>query len=85
MRDGWDRWIGPEGGFVGMTGFGASAPYKTLYKHFGITAEAVVKAAKELRVTGRFRPAHETLTWNCAIFTALGPRVAAKIGYYARA
>ena len=48
VRDGWDRWIGPEGGFVGMTGFGASAPAKTLFKHFGITAEAVVKAAKEL-------------------------------------
>jgi transketolase len=47
VRDGWDRWIGPEGAFVGMTGFGASAPYKALYKHFGITAEAVVKAAKE--------------------------------------
>ena len=47
IRDGWDRWIGPDGGFVGMTGFGASAPYKALYKHFGITAEAVVKAAKE--------------------------------------
>ncbi len=47
IRDGWDRWIGPDGGFVGMTGFGASAPYKALYKHFGITAEAVVSAAKE--------------------------------------
>ena len=47
VRDGWDAWIGPEGGFVGMDGFGASAPYKALYKHFGITAEAVVKAAKE--------------------------------------
>ncbi len=47
VRDGWDRWIGPEGGFVGMTGFGASAPYKALYKHFGITADAVVKAAKD--------------------------------------
>jgi transketolase len=46
IRDGWDRWIGPDGGFVGMTGFGASAPYKALYKHFGITAEAVVAAAK---------------------------------------
>jgi transketolase len=46
VRDGWDRWIGPEGGFVGMTSFGASAPYKALYRHFGITADAVVKAAK---------------------------------------
>jgi transketolase len=48
VRDGWDRWIGPEGAFVGMTGFGASAPAKTLFKHFGIAAEGVVKAAKGL-------------------------------------
>lgn len=41
---GWDRWIGPDGGFVGMSGFGASAPGKDLYAHFGITAEAVVEA-----------------------------------------
>lgn len=47
IRDSWDRWIGPEGGFVGMTGFGASAPYKALYSHFGITPQAVVKAARE--------------------------------------
>jgi transketolase len=47
VRDGWDRWIGPEGAFVGLAGFGASAPYKALYKHFGITADGVVKAATE--------------------------------------
>jgi transketolase len=47
VRDGWDRWIGPEGGFVGMASFGASAPYKALYKHFGITADAVARTAKE--------------------------------------
>ncbi len=47
VRSGWDRWIGPEGGFVGMPGFGASAPAKTLFEHFHITADAVVKAAKE--------------------------------------
>jgi transketolase len=41
VRFGWDALIGPEGGFVGMTGFGASAPYKDLYRHFGITPEAV--------------------------------------------
>jgi len=46
VRQGWDRWIGRDGGFVGMAGFGESAPYQELYKHFGITAEAVVKAAK---------------------------------------
>ena len=41
---GWDRWLGPHGAFVGMTGFGASAPAGELFKHFGITAEAVVEA-----------------------------------------
>ncbi len=43
---GWERWIGEGGGFVGMTGFGASAPHKDLYPHFGITAQAVAEAAK---------------------------------------
>jgi len=42
---GWERWLGPRGAFVGMTGFGASAKAGDLYKHFGITAEAVVEAA----------------------------------------
>jgi transketolase len=43
---GWERYIGPGGGFVGMPGFGASAPAGDLYKHFGITAEAAVAAVK---------------------------------------
>jgi transketolase len=43
VRFGWDALIGPDGLFVGMSGFGASAPYKDLYKHFGITAEAVAE------------------------------------------
>jgi transketolase len=43
---GWERWLGSEGGFVGMTGFGASAPAGDLYKYFGITADAVVTAVK---------------------------------------
>jgi transketolase len=45
VRQGWDAIIGSDGVFVGMTGFGASAPYKDLYKHFGVTAEAVADAA----------------------------------------
>jgi transketolase len=45
VRQGWDAIIGTDGAFVGMTGFGASAPYKDLFKHFGITAEAVAHAA----------------------------------------
>ena len=47
LRFGWDEVIGAEGGFVGMTGFGASAPAEVLYRHFGITAEAVVALAVE--------------------------------------
>src|SRR6266478_5158924 len=41
----WTRWIGEDGEFVGMTGFGASAPADVLYREFGITAEAAVAAA----------------------------------------
>ena len=41
VRSGWDRWIGEDGMFFGMTGFGASAPYKDLYDHFGLTAEKI--------------------------------------------
>ncbi|MEP3276808.1 MAG: transketolase [Stappiaceae bacterium] len=47
IRMGWDRFVGADGGFIGMTGFGASAPYKDLYNHFGITPEAIVKLAKD--------------------------------------
>jgi transketolase len=45
VRQGWDAIIGSDGAFVGMTGFGASAPYRDLYKHFGITPEKVAEAA----------------------------------------
>jgi transketolase len=45
VRQGWDQIIGSDGAFVGMTGFGASAPYKDLYRQFEITAEAVAAAA----------------------------------------
>ena len=47
VRFGWDEWIGPDGAFVGMSGFGASAPAEALYEHFGITAEAVARAARD--------------------------------------
>ncbi len=45
VRQGWDAIIGNDGAFVGMNSFGASAPFKELYKKFGITAEAVAEAA----------------------------------------
>jgi transketolase len=51
VRQGWDALIGVDGAFVGMSSFGASAPYKDLYKHFGITPQAVADAA--LRKLGK--------------------------------
>ncbi|MFM9939209.1 MAG: transketolase [Hyphomicrobiaceae bacterium] len=47
VRMGWDRWIGDTGRFVGMSGFGASAPAPALYAHFGITAARVADAARD--------------------------------------
>ena len=46
VRSGWDRWIGEDGMFFGMTGFGASAPYKDLYDHFGLTAEKIAMTVR---------------------------------------
>jgi transketolase len=48
VRLGWDRWLGERAAFVGMTGFGASAPAEDVYRHFGITAEKVAAAARSL-------------------------------------
>ena len=41
---GWDQWLGPDGTFIGMNGFGASGNFEDLYRHFGITPDAVVAA-----------------------------------------
>ncbi|HUN50126.1 MAG TPA: transketolase [Candidatus Sulfotelmatobacter sp.] len=46
IEQGWEKYVGERGGFVGMHGFGASAPYKELYKQFGITPEKVVDAVR---------------------------------------
>ncbi len=48
IRQGWDRYLGDRSAFVGMKGFGASAPAEALYKHFGITADAVIAAVKDI-------------------------------------
>lgn len=48
MRFGWDRYLGDRGGFVGMSGFGASGPADRLFEHFGITATAIVAEARRL-------------------------------------
>ncbi len=44
---GWERWLGPDGIFIGMKGFGASAPAEILYEHFGITQAAIMAAVKK--------------------------------------
>ena len=48
VKQGWEKYLGPRGRFVGMQSYGASAPGPTLFKHFGITPENVVKQAREL-------------------------------------
>lgn len=48
VRQGWDAYVGMDGGFIGMNGFGASGPADALYKLFGITADAVVAEAQRL-------------------------------------
>jgi transketolase len=45
---GWHKWLGEDGVFIGMSGFGASAPGKTCFQEFGITAENVAQAARDL-------------------------------------
>ncbi|HEY2135389.1 MAG TPA: transketolase [Xanthobacteraceae bacterium] len=57
VRQGWDAIIGADGVFVGMSSFGASAPYKELYKKFGITAEKIAEAAlTKIKETGTASP-----------------------------
>jgi transketolase len=45
---GWERWVGTDGAVIGLDHFGASAPWKTLYQEFGLTAENVAKTAVEV-------------------------------------
>ena len=46
---GWRAYVGLDGGVVGLDRFGASAPYQTLYRELGLTAEAVVEAVRRVR------------------------------------
>ena len=45
---GWERYVGDKGKLIGMTGYGASAPYKILFEHFGFTSENVTATAKSM-------------------------------------
>ena len=49
IRMGWDAFIGTDGIFIGMNGYGASGKGSDLFKHFGITAEAIVEAVEKKR------------------------------------
>ncbi len=46
VNSGWHEWLGEDGTFIGMAGFGASGPFEELYRHFGISVDAAVAAAK---------------------------------------
>jgi transketolase len=48
IRQCWDKYLGTGGAFVGLDTYGASAPYKEIYKHRGLTADAVIAKAREL-------------------------------------
>jgi transketolase len=48
VRQCWDQFLGPQGAFIGLDTYGASAPYQEIYKHRGITAEAVTAAARKI-------------------------------------
>lgn len=48
VRMSWHEWIGPDGAFVGLSDFGASAPAGQLFQHFGLTAERVAEVARDL-------------------------------------
>ena len=78
IRQGWDEIIGSDGAFVGMTAFGASAPYKDLYKHFGITPEAVAEAALRKLAGIKQRPQrcalsmHKKSRWPTCRFRSTG-------------
>jgi len=48
IRQGWERWVGPDAGFVTVETFGASAPYKVLYEKYGITVKHIVAEAQRL-------------------------------------
>jgi transketolase len=50
---GWHRWVGEAGDIVAMEGFGASAPAKALYEHFGFTGEKVAERARRVLANAR--------------------------------
>jgi transketolase len=74
VPQGWDRWVGPEGVVLGLDHYGASAPYQDLYRHFGLTADAVIRAVRRLMSSKPgVKPPRATSKKSAA-----GPRASAK-------
>jgi len=48
VAQGWKRWVGDQGSIISIEKFGASAPYQTIYEHYGLTVENVVLQAREM-------------------------------------
>jgi transketolase len=48
IAQGWERWVGDQGSVIAMKDFGASAPAKDLFAHFGFTVENIVNKAREM-------------------------------------
>jgi transketolase len=48
IEQGWWKWLGDKGAFIGMSSFGASAPAKICFEKFGITTENVIQAVKKV-------------------------------------
>jgi transketolase len=48
VTQGWEHWVGPHGAVIGMSKYGASAPYKTIYEHYGFTANHIYAKARQL-------------------------------------
>ncbi|MFZ0033882.1 MAG: transketolase [Sedimentisphaerales bacterium] len=48
VEQGWGKWLGDKGIFIGMSSFGASAPYKVCFEKFGITPQNIITSAKKI-------------------------------------
>jgi transketolase len=58
VSQGWDRYVGPGGSILGIDHYGASAPYKTIFQHFGFTVENVYARALLMLQTAGVKPTH---------------------------
>jgi transketolase len=48
VSQGWEKWVGERGESISVERFGASAPYKTIFEHYGFTVDHVIQRAQDL-------------------------------------